>query len=60
MNLLPSGGTGKWTRAACEALEEVLKEVTMIVYVEMAGKSLNGTAPVRMFVKKVLDWSFCQ
>ena len=55
VNLLPTGGTGKWTTAACEVLGEILDQVDKMVHVEMAGKCLGGTVPVKMFVKKVLD-----
>ena len=53
VNLLPAGGTGRWTRVACETLEEMLEQFDMMVYVEIAGKSLNGTLPVKMYLKQM-------
>jgi len=53
VNILPAGGTGKWTRVACETLEEMLEQSDMMVYVEIAGKSLSGTLPVKMYLKQM-------
>ena len=51
--LLPAGGTGRWTRTACEMLGEMLEQFDMMVHVEIAGKALNGTIPVKIFVKQM-------
>ena len=52
-DLVPAGSTGRWTTAACEKLGEILQAYEMMVFLEIVGKSLNGTVPVKMFVKEL-------
>jgi len=52
-DLVPAGSSGRWTRTASEKLEEMLQEYKMMIFVEIVGKSLNGTVPVKMFVKEL-------
>ena len=52
-DLLPAGGTGKWTKTACEKLEKIFEKFEMMVSVEIVGRALNGTIPVKIYVKQV-------
>jgi len=50
---LPTGGTGKWSTTACDMLKELLEQYDMMIFVDIVGKSLHGTVPVKIFVKQI-------